>query len=132
MRFLLTLTMICVLFSVSYAQNKTTHAIGKDNDGDMWYIDTALVVQPRPPADWIRVMPIYTLLPGRALIFYFNVDCSDGTYQFYKAQSIDANGKILFEREDPSRWSKFTGYSGAGARMACRVTPKRMEAVINE
>jgi hypothetical protein len=121
MKKLLTLTMICVLFGASYAQKTdTVHNVGKDRDGDTWYLDTDLVVTPRPPADWIRVMPIYTRLSGRTLVFMYNVDCSDSTYQFVKAFAMDAAGNTLYEENKRSAWAKFSGYSGNAARIVCR------------
>ena len=112
--------MICVLFGVSYAQKSdTTHAIGKDKDGDMWYLDTDLVVRPKPPADWMLIVPMYTLLPGRGLIFYFNVDCSDSTYQLTRAQVVDVSGRVLVDDDKKTAWAKFVGHTGAGARLAC-------------
>ena len=119
MRFLLAFTMICVLFGVSYAQKSDVHAIGKDSDGDMWYVDTTLVVRPQPPADWLLIVPMYTLLDGRTLVFYFNVDCSDSTYQFRKAQSLNRQGETLWEKDEKSAWARFTGYTGTGARVVC-------------
>lgn len=121
MRFLVTTAMICVLFGVSYAQQDlTVHNIGKDKDGDTWYVDTSLTRKLNPPSDWITLMPIYTLLPGRALVFYFNVDCAEGTYQLRKAQSIDTNGRVIWEQNERSSWAKFVGYSGRGAQIVCK------------
>ena len=121
MRFLLTTALICAFFGVSYSQKTSTvHNVGKDKDGDVWYLDTSLVVKANPPADWLRVMPIYTQLPGRTLVFMFNVDCTDSTYQFVKAFSMDRGGNLLFEETNRSAWSRFAGYSGNAARMVCR------------
>lgn len=111
--------MICALFGVSYAQKTDVHAIGKDSDGDMWYVDTTLVARPKPPADWMLLVPMFTLLDGRTLVFYFNVDCSDSTYQLRKAQSINRQGETLWEKDEKSAWSKFTGHTGNGARIVC-------------
>lgn len=122
MRFLVTLTMIWVLFGVSYSQESTTYDIGTDKDGDTWFLDTSLTRKLAAPADFITLMPIYTRVSGRLLVFYFNVDCSDSTYQFIKAQSIASDGRILWEREEKSRWANFTGYSGRGARIVCKQT----------
>lgn len=122
MRYLFTITMICTLFGVSYAQKTDTiHDVGKDKDGDSWYLDTKLIVRPEPPAEWLLVMPIYTRLGERTLVFMFNVDCSDSTYQFVKAFSMDRTGKILFEETKRTDWARFTGYSGNAARITCRV-----------
>jgi hypothetical protein len=137
MRYLLTITMMCALFGVSHAQaTDTVHNVGKDRDGDVWYLDTDMVVRPRPPADWVRVMPIYTNLAGRTLVFIFNVDCSDNTYQLVKAFSMDAQGRKTWERDENGRWSNFTGYSGNAARIVCRTNAGRFldvrQGVISE
>lgn len=112
--------MICALFGVSYAQKSDVHAIGKDSDGDMWYVDTTLVVRPQPPADFLLVMPIYTILTGRTLVFYFTVDCSDSTYRLVKAHTINRQGETIWEKDSDGVWAKFAGYSGNGARVVCR------------
>jgi hypothetical protein len=132
MRFILTMTMICALFGVSYSQKTdTVYNVGKDRDGDTWYLDTDLVVRPQPPADWLRIMPIYTTLDARTLIFLFNVDCSDNTYQLVKAFSLDRRGNKIWEREERGRWSPFTGYSGNAARIVCRTNAGKQLPVTN-
>jgi hypothetical protein len=121
MRFLLTFTMICALFGVSYAQktNDTTHNLGKDRDGDTWYLDTDLLRRLDPPADWVIIMPIYSILTNSGLIFFYNVDCSDSTYQMFRARSIDVNGRVIFSDDKRSAWGKWSGYSGRAAKIAC-------------
>ena len=119
---LLTLTAICVLSGTFYAQKpETTYYVGKDKDGDSWFLDTDLVVRPKAPADWLLVMPIYTRLPGRTLVFMFNVDCSDSTYQFARAFMMDTSGKVMWTRDTTTRWGRFDGYSGNAAKITCRV-----------
>lgn len=126
MRFLLTtIFILAVALSVSAQKEGTVHAIGKDSDGDMWYVDTTLVVRPKPPADWMLIVPMYTILEGRTLVFYFSVDCSDSTYQLRKAQSINRQGETLWEREEKSAWSRFTGHTGNGARIVCTSEGKK-------
>jgi len=126
MRYLLTITMMCALFGVSHAQNTdTVYDVGKDRDGDTWYLDTDMVVKPRPPAHWLRVMPIYSILRDRTLVFIYNVDCSDSTYQLVKAFSMDNRGRKIWERDERGRWGQFTGYSGNAARIVCRTNAGR-------
>jgi len=118
---LLTLTTICVLSGVFYAQKPdTTYYVGKDKDGDSWFLDTDTVVRPKPPADWLLIMPIYTRLPGRTLVFMFNVDCADSTYQLVRAFTMNTKGEVIWTRDDPSTWAKFEGYSGNAAKITCR------------
>jgi hypothetical protein len=121
MRFLLTITMICVLSGVSYSQTKDTlHNVGKDRDGDTWYLDTEVVRRLDPPAEWAYIMPIYTKLPGRTLVFFFNVDCTDNTYQLVRSLTLDSNARVINRTNERSVWAPFTGYSGNAARIVCR------------
>ena len=123
MRFLLTLTMICALFGVSYPQAKdTVHNVGKDKDGDTWYLDTEVIRRLDPPAEWAYIMPIYTRLPGRTLVFFFNVDCTDNTYQLVRSLTLDNNAEVIGRRDERSVWASFTGYSGNAAKIVCRQT----------
>lgn len=121
MKNLLTLVTICVLFvGLGYGQKKSTlHDIGKDKDGDTWYIDTDLVRQGSGNLSWVTFMAIFTPMNDRILVFYYNVDCSDSTYQFVKAQTMDAKGTLLWEKTASSRWVPFASYSGRGGRIAC-------------
>lgn len=125
MRFLLTLTMICVLFGVSYAQKGAkVHNLGKDADGDTWFLDTSLVKQGRDEFAWITYMAVYSFLNERLLVFYFNVDCSDRTLQFVKAQAFNSEAKVVWEKEDRSAWSSFSGFAGRGASISCQEVKK--------
>jgi len=113
--------MMCALFGATYAQTSDTiHDVGRDSDGDTWYLDTSLVVRPKPPADFLLIMPVYTKMDGRTLVFIFTVDCSDSTYQMSRAFTMNGQGEILWRREEKSRWANFTGYSGNAARIICR------------
>jgi hypothetical protein len=121
MRFLLTITMICAFFGVSYSQTKDTlHNVGKDRDGDTWYLDTEVVRRLDPPAEWAYIMPIYTKLSGRTLVFFFNVDCTDNTYQLVRSLTLDSNARVINRTNERSVWAPFTGYSGNAARIVCR------------
>ncbi len=93
----------------------------------MWYVDTTLVVRPKPPADWMLVVPMYTILEGRTLVFYFKVDCSDSTYQLGKAQSLNRQGETIWEKEEASAWSRFAGHTGNGARIICADQRKKSQ-----
>jgi hypothetical protein len=119
-KILLTLLLTATLGVAAQTKKEDTiHPVGKDGDGDQWYLDTSLVVTPKPPSDWVRIMPIYTTTKGRTLVFFFNVDCSDSTYQMTRAFSMDDAGRKLWERTVTSRWAKFVGYSGNAARIVC-------------
>ena len=123
MRFLLTMTMICVLSGVAYSQTKDTlHNVGKDRDGDTWYLDTEVVRRLDPPAEWAYIMPIYTRLPGRTLVFFFNVDCTDNTYQLVRSLTLDNEANVIGRTTERSIWASFTGYSGNAAKIVCRMT----------
>lgn len=112
--------MVATLATAGTGQDtKTIHNIGKDKDGDTWYLDTSLVFRLRPPADWVLLMPIYTTLNGRTLVFMFNVDCSDRTYQMVKAFSMNRAGETLWEKTERTPWSSFTGYSGRAGTLTC-------------
>ena len=118
--------MICVFFGVSYSQEAdTVHNVGKDKDGDTWYLDTSLIRRLDPPSDWAILMPIYTEMSNSTLVFVFNVDCSDSTYQLVSAFSFDKSGRRLFHSKERTAWAKFTGYSGNAARITCRTEGSR-------
>jgi hypothetical protein len=65
-------------------------------------------------------MPIYTKLPGRTLVFFFNVDCTDNTYQLVRSLTLDSNARVINRTNERSVWAPFTGYSGNAARIVCR------------
>ena len=126
MRFLLTLTMICALFGVSYAQDMDTiYDVGRDKDGDTWFLDTSLIRRLDPPADWAILMPIYTKVKGGTIVFTFNVDCSDSTYQLTGSITLFDSNRKPVRTVKQTAWTKFFGYSGKAARITCRVTKGR-------
>jgi hypothetical protein len=125
MKFLCITALICVFFAVSYAQKAgTIHNIGKDRDGDTWHLDTSLVRQGENNLSWLRIMPIYTRVNGAVLVFIYNVDCSDSTYQLSKSMLL-RSGEIVSQESHQSAWANFFGYSGNAARIVCKPAAKR-------
>lgn len=122
MKFLLTTAMICVFFvGFGMAQLKDgTYNVGKDREGDTWYLDSNLVVPVKDTDGY--VMAIYTGTVVR-IVFFFVVDCSDNTYKL--TRSLGYRNDVLFHQEDiKSKWANFQGYSGRAAKLVCDAHPK--------
>jgi len=122
MKKLLTTIFLVALFAIlvtGQTKKEEIYEVGRDKDGDLWHLDLSLVVRPRPPADWLLVMPIYTTDGSRTLVFMYNVDCSDNTYQIVKGFSMNRRGETIWESQRRGDWSKFQGYSGNAGRILC-------------
>lgn len=99
--------MICVLFSVSYAQQKVEVRLGTDKKGTSWFTLEKFI----EPIKGQRYMTAMFTNPGRDgshVALFAEVDCSDNTMRFHGMDSY-FNYKKVNSLDETTDWARPAG-----------------------
>lgn len=113
---------MCAMLTASAQMKDGIYNLGKDDDGDTWYLDSNLVI-PIKTVPNHYVMSIYMDKKARRLFFMFHIDCTDNTYRLIGARAFYRD-HLVYTNNDESDWANFKGYSGRAATMVCKADTK--------